>query len=314
MTPKGPLRQWDERFLPVAAASLRRWVGRAEVRREHVRELADRWDLAALDDRYAGRAPFVLLRRQPLVGLAVAAALLVAGVGVAVVREGEGSKGPSSSTELLPQGDAPRGTLLGPQVGDRSRDYVRDASKALVDAVRDTPDAQRVALVSLTDYKTPEQVRALLAGFTVRRAFLRARAAGKQATALPIDVRGDLLTALRAAYSETAKSRLAAQKSYQGYVDTLRPDSTQDRAFRDLYAAFARSSGIEAREYGHNCACVYSVLVTSTPTLLLSLNARPGVRAVEVAGPGIAFSQVQAQPLMPEVDGVVPRPSIGGIG
>jgi hypothetical protein len=314
MTLRDSLRELDDRHLPAAAGRLRTWIDRAQARRSQARDRLAGWNLAALDTRYAARAPFALLRRRPLLGLAVASAVLVAGVAVAVVREGDatGTQGRGMPTDALPGGDAPEGALLGPRAGDQTSDYVRGATDHLVDAVRTTPNGTRVALVSLMDYRTPEQVDALLSGFPVRRAFLRAKAAGKEAAVLPVDVHGNLVASLRTAYAQTARSRSAAQRSYQGYVDTLRPDSAQDRAFRDLYAAFARSSGIEAREYSHDCACVYSVLVTSTPTLLLSLRARPGVRAVEVAGAGLGVLQVQVQPLLPDVTGVVPRPSVGG--
>ena len=57
------------------------------------------------------------------------------------------------------------------------------------------------------------------------------------------------------------------------------------------------------------------VLVTSTPTLLLSLHARPGVRVVELAGKGLTVLQVQVQPLLPEIDGVVRiHGAAGGVG
>jgi hypothetical protein len=307
-------QQLDERYLPGAARWLRARVDAATATLERGRDALGRWDADALDARYAGRVPFALLRTQPVLALVVVGALLAAGVGTAVVQERrDGGPRPRASTELPGQGGLPRGAVLGPAVGDSTRDYVRKATDGLVDAVRDAPGATRVALVSLSSYRTPEQADALLSGFTVRRAFLRAKAAGKEAAALPVEVQGALLPALRRAYAETARSRVAAQKSYQGYVDTLRPDSTQDRAFRDLYAAFARSSGIEAREYGHDCACVYAALVTATPVLLLSLNARAGVRAVEIAGPGLTVLQVQVQPLLPEVEGVVPRPSFVGL-
>jgi hypothetical protein len=309
------LREVDDRYLPLAAAWLRARADSLAARRARLVALAAAWEPQALDARYGGRMPFAALRTNPVLGLVVASAVLAGGLATAVVEEGRdhGSDRSPSVTELLPQGDAPRGTVLGPQVGTSTRDYVRSSTDGLVDAVRTTPDGQRVALVSLSDYRTPEQTDALLKGFVVRRVFMRAKAAGKEATALPVDVRGDLLTELRKAYEQTSRTRAQAQRSYQGYVDTLRPDSTQDRAFRDLYAAFARSSGIEAREYGHDCACVYAVLVTSTPTLLLSLNARPGVRAVQVAGAGINVLQVQVQPLLPEVTGVVPKPRVGGL-
>jgi hypothetical protein len=148
----------------------------------------------------------------------------------------------------------------------------------------------------------------------VRRVFLRAEAAGKQAGALPVDVKGPLLAAIQKAYRDTARSRLQAQRSFQGYAEALRPKSSQDREFRDLYFAYARSSGIEAREFAHDCACVFAALVLATPAQLLTLNARAGIRVVQVAGAGVTVLQVQAQPLLPEVTGVVPRPSARGYG
>jgi hypothetical protein len=309
------LRDLDDRHLPGAAERLRAWLDRAATRRERARDLATLFEPASLDSRYGGLGPLRVLTARPAVGLVLSALVLTAGVGVAVVQEGSDGSGPSrgSATDFSPQGDLPHGALLGPSVGDGVRTYINDATQGLVDAVRDAPTSPRVALVGFSDYRTPEETAALLAGFTTTRAFLRAKAAGKEAAALPVDIRGDLLKALKTAYASTAKSRKEAQRSYQGYVDTLRPSSTQDRAFRNLYAAFAKASGIEAREYGNDCACVYAVLVTATPQVLLSLHARPGVRVVEIAAKGLTTLQVQVQPLLPEVDGVVPRPGVGGL-
>ena len=309
------LRQLDERYLPGAAAWLRARVDAGAAAVGRARAALDRWDADALDDRYAARWPFALARTQPALALVLVGAVLAAGIGAVVARERDDTPGSRThaGTELPGQGGVPQGAVLGPAVGASTRDYERKAAGGLVDAVRDAPGETRVALVSLESYRTPEQADALLSGFTVRRAFLRAKAAGKEAAALPVEVQGPLLPALRHAYAETARSRAAAQRSYQGYVDTLRPDSTQDRAFRDLYAAFARSSGIEARAYASDCACVYAALVTASPVLLLSLSARPGVRAVEVAGSGLSVLQVQVQPLLPEVDGIVPRPTFAGL-
>jgi len=314
---KARLQDLDARHLPRLAAWLRVRVDRYVVLRDRAAEAVEAWEPAALDTRYGGRLPFSLLRGNPTVALTVTGAVLAAGLATAAVKEGatpdETIPGTSAS-ELYPQGDAPEGTVLGPRIGMKVDDYVERSTRALVDAVHASPSGERVALVSMRDYSTPEEARAVLSGFDVRRVFLRAKAAGKQATSLPVDVRGPLLPALQKAYQDTARSRAQAQRSYRGYVETLRPKSTQDRAFRDLYAAFARSSGIEAREYSRDCACVFAALVTATPAQLLTLNARAGIRVVQVAGPGVTVLQVQAQPLLPEVTGVVPKPSVGGFG
>lgn len=308
------LRALDERWLPVAASWLRARLDAAASRRTRLREAAARWDPDALEARYGGSRPFRVLLAQPLLALVVVAAVLAAGIGVAVVEEARRDEALRGGAPVEPgSGGGRRGAVLGPQVGDRTSDYARRATDGLVDAVKASPSAPRVALVSLSSYRTPQQIDTLLSGFTVNRAYLRAKAAGKEAAVLPVEVRGPLLPSLRKAFADTARSRAAAQRSYQGYVDMLRPSSTQDRAFRDLYAAFARSSGIEAREYGRECACVYAVLVTAAPVQLLSLNARVGVRAVEVAARDLTVLQVQVQPLLPEVEGVVPRPSLAGL-
>jgi len=307
------LRALDERWLPAAASWLRARLDAAAARRTHLRAVAARWEPEALETRYGGRQPFRLLLAQPALALAVVGAVVVAGVAVAVVEEGRRDEALRAVPTSEPGSGVQRGAMLGPKVGDRTRDYARRATDGLVDAVKAAPGAPRVALVSLSSYRTPQQIDTLLSGFTVNRAYLRVKAAGKEAAALPVEVRGPLLPSLKKAFVDTARSRAAAQRSYQGYVDMLRPSSTQDRAFRDLYAAFARSSGIEAREYARECACVYAVLVTAAPASLLTLNARVGVRAVEVAAAGLTVLQVQVQPLLPEVEGVVPRPGFAGL-
>jgi hypothetical protein len=307
------LRSLDDRWLPTAAQRLRSAVDRSRGAHEQLVERAGRFDLQSLDDRWA-RGPLRGFRDRPQLALAVAAALLVAGVGTAAVREQAHEPKPQGAqqTDVGPSSDGNVGHTLGPAVGANTEQYVSDARQGLIAAVQKAPGSMHVALVSLTDYRTPEQAAALLNGFAASRAFLRARAGGRDATPLPVEIRGRLLPDLRKAYVETARSRRAAQQSYRSYAETLKGTSKQDQTFRDLYAAFARASGIEAREYAHDCACVYAVVVVASAAQLLTLSARPGVRAVEVAATGVAVGQVQFQPLLPEITGRVPRPSFGG--
>ena len=48
---------------------------------------------------------------------------------------------------------------------------------------------------------------------------------------------------------------------------------------------------------------------TATPTQLMTLRSRPGVRAVEVAGRGAGLTELDISTLLPEVTGVVPNPA-----
>lgn len=306
------LRDLDDRVLPGAASRLRRSAETLERSRGRAEEVVRGLRPQALDARFADAAIVARLRDRPVLAGLAALALLLSGLGAAAVLrpEGDGSVVPGQ-VAVTDSGGRARASLLGPGVGVRTDSYERAATQGLVTAVQADPMSPRVALVSLADYRTPAEVGALLAGFEVARVFLRARAAGKAAATLPVDVKGDLLLALERAYADTARNRAAAHRSYQGYVDILTGTSKQDEAFRALYAAFAKASRIEAREYGHDCACVFGLLVTASPAQLLTLRARPGVRVVQVAGAGLTAAFVQVQPLLPEVVGIVPRPGAG---
>jgi hypothetical protein len=310
------LHDLDARHLPRLASWLRARVERYGALRDRVTVAAEAWEPQALDTRYGGRLPFSVLRGNPTLALAVTGAVLAAGLATALVKEGgaEDETVPGvSASELFPQGDGPEGIVLGARIGENVVDYLKRATDGLLDAVRVSPGAQRVALVSIRDYRTPEQARVLLSGFTVKRVFLRSKDAGKYASTLPVELRGPLLPALKKAYADTARNRVQAQRSFESYARTLRPRTDNERRLRELYLAYGQSSGIEARDYGHSCACVFAALVTASPAQLLSLNARAGIRSVQVAGSGVTVLQVQAQPLLPEVEGIVPRPSFAGL-
>lgn len=305
------LRDLDDRLLPRTAARVRAWVDRLT----DARRAGEAWvagvDLRRLDERL-GRGPLGPVTRHPVVGLVVALAVAFAGVGVAVDRE-RGDRGPTVPVTPSAGVEGLQGATLGPAVGADVTGYVRTSTEGLVRAVHDTPRSSRVALLSLSSYLTPEGLQLVLRGFTAPRVFLRAPAAGANATTLPVEVRGDLLAALRKAYADTARSRASAATSYQGYVDTLTGSSPEDVRFRALYTAFAQAAKAEAKAYGAGCACVYAALVVATPAQLLTLRQRPGVRALEVAPAGRALAEVQVRPLLPEVTGTVPRPTVAGL-
>lgn len=304
------LRDLDERVVPAAAARLRGAVSAWEEARAGVVRRAASLRPEQLDRRFTDVVLVARLREQPLLGALAALALLVAGLGAAVAVDHEPAGLPAVPA-VVDVGERPAPGFLGPAAGERTDAYERTATQGLVRAVQRNPAEPRVALVSLADYRTPAEAVALLAGFDVERVFLRARGAGGRAATLPVDVRGDLTQSLTRAYADTARNREAAARSYQGYVDTLTGTSKEDKAFRELYASFARSSRIEAKAYGSGCACVLGMLVTASPAQLLTLRARPGVRAVEVAEAGLTASTVQVQPLLPEAVGVVPRAGAG---
>jgi hypothetical protein len=312
------LQQLDDKYLPLAAERVAAVADRLAVRRDRVRSSVHAvraTSLRDLDNRYATSGPLGLLREIPQIGFVLIAAIFLSGAGVAVSRENARNRAaqqqsvqPGPGLTAAPTGD----NLLGPRVGDRVAAYEAKAARGLIEAVTGSPDGTRLALVSFTGYRTPAQTTTLLSGYPVRRAFLRAKAAGKEAAQLPVDIKGDLLPQLRQAYSLTARSRLEAQKSFQGYVDSIVVTTKEEQDFKNQYAAFAKTTGLEARAYQRGCACVYAALVEATASQLQQLRARPGVRVIELASKDLRLSQVQVlPPLLPEARGVVTKQPAG---
>jgi len=300
------LADLDDRFVPRAAARLRGWVDAAERRRASAVRLRDELRPELLDERFTHMVLVHRLRQQPALAGLAALIMLVAGLGAATV-VGRNADEPTVVPVGVDVGERPGPGSLGPRPGQATDAYERASTQGLVTAVQRDPAGALVALVSLAEYRTPDEAVALMAGFDVDRVFLRAPGAGPEAPAFPVDVKGSLRASLDKAYSDTARNRAAASTQYQAYVDRLAGSSEENRKYRPVYEAAARTSRLESQEFGRGCACVLGALVTASPAQLLTLRARPGVRAVEVAEAGLTAALVQVQPLLPEVVGVVPR-------
>ena len=312
------LRDLDDALVPRLAERVARTADRLAVRRERLRAAGrpDAATLRDLDQRLTSRGPLALVREVPQLGFVVIAAVLLAGVATARSQEAERTRAQQREQSAVQTVDPATGeegedgvavTALGPEVGTTVTAYTTAAALNLRQAALKGGDEQRVALVTFGAYRTPLQVRELLQGYPVVRAYLHAAAAGKNAVQLPVEVKGDVLASLTEAYRTTVQQRTRAQREFQGYVDTITVTTKEEQVFKDYYVAYARASGIEAREYQSGCACVFSALVTGTPGQLLQLRSRSGVRAVEVAGPGLTAADLQVRPLLPGTTGVVPK-------
>ena len=303
-----PLRRLDEQLVPRLAARLAAIIEAARTRRARwsgrLRASgAGRTRLQRLDDRYASTGPLAVLRDVPQLGLLIATALLVAGGAAAVAQR---PPLPPVTSEPAPAAAPP--ATLGPAVGGAAPAYVVMAAQQLVALSRTAPDSQHLALVSLRAALTPVQAVTVLAGADVQRAYLRAGAAGAEASLAAVEV-GDLGPDLRRAYSRTALARAAAQRDYLSYVRTLSGTRDGERALIALYVALARSAGIEAAAYRGGCACVVAAVVRGSARALAELPALKGVRAVQAAPVDADLRTLQIAPLLPEVTGVVPRPT-----
>jgi hypothetical protein len=308
------------RAQPVASAAgpvPQQEVPQQQVPVQEVRERPlERLTLRELDARYTARGPLAVLRDIPQVGFIVIGLVFLAGTGTAVSRQASNNRAASQANEQDPSsvqatGD-PGTSSLGPQPGDAVSTYVQTAGQALVASAKGSGGSKpRVALVSLTAFSNQQQAVAALAGYDVLEVYLRSTAGGKEATELAVPVSGTLATSLVKSYADAARGRLEAQKSYQGYVDTLTVTTKEDQQFKDYYRMFATSAALEATAYAHNCACVYAAVVRASPKQLLKLTPAGGVRAVQVASQGLGLKQVQVFPLLPSVKGVVPEQQTG---
>ena len=311
------LRDLDQVWVPRMARRVGRLADRAARRRERAQELAQSLDadaLRRLDERMTRRGVLGVVREVPQLGIAVIALLLFVSCVVAGKMEADQQRqqNASSSGPVTPSEEVQpaAGTALGPDVGGTTGEYEADAATSLTNALKDAPDARHVALISLDRYLTPAQTVSLFSGYDVKRVFLRSRAAGKEAAQLPVEIKAELGPELAKAYQTTAKSRRDAQKAYQGYVDTIDVTTREEQLFKDQYIAFARSTGIEARDYASQCACVFAVVVEDGADALQVLTTRPGVRAVELADKGQTLGALQVRPLLPETRGVIKRQQV----
>jgi hypothetical protein len=307
------LADLDEKYVGQAAERIGRAVRGLTQGRQRAASSLDVTSLSTLDSRFATKGPLAMVRDVPQLGFVAIAGLLFA-ASVAVLDQTSAQNRESARRSTADQQVvAPTGggivlagrSSLGPDVGDKTNAYRNSAIVSLREASKTI--GARVALVSLTNYLTPAQAATTFTGVGVTRVYLRARAAGAEAVQLPVDIKGPLLGDLTKQYAALVPIRRAAEKSYQGYVDTLTVTTKEEASFKDLYAQFARSSAIEAQAYATGCACVFAVVVSATPDQLLALATEQGVRAVEVAGAKLSTADLEIRPLLPEIHGVVPK-------
>ena len=310
------LEDLDSRYVARAADRVGKAARRLAERRQRtaaVVQAVDVRSLRSLDSRFAAHGPLALVREVPQLGFVAIAALLFA-ASVAVVDQTSAqnrarARAAAADQVVVPGQDtdvqlAGRSSL-GPDVGDSTNKYQNAAVRSLREASKQK--GSRVALISLTRYLTPTEAASSFSAYDVTRVYLRARAAGKEAVQLPVDIKGPLLADLTKEYASLVPLRRAAEKSYQGYVDTLTVTTKEEASFKELYAQFARSSALEAHEYATGCACVFAVVVFATPDQLVALGGTPGVRTVDVAGQGLRTTDLEIRPLLPEIHGVVPK-------
>ncbi|MCW2605723.1 MAG: hypothetical protein JWO60_416 [Frankiales bacterium] len=307
------LRDLDDRVVPRAAARLRAAVesvrGRRRARgtpaRVEAAPPARPGALRRLDERYARRGPLGLVRDVPQVGLVVVAAVFLVGAGVALARNDDDGASRGTAAQVREES-----RVLGPAPGASVPDYVADAAAGAAKASQDRPEVLHVALVSLAEYRRPQDVRDLLTGLEVQRAYLKVPSSDPSEV-LSADVE-DLVGDLQQLYAATAERKAEDQEEFLKLARSIDPGNEEQRRFKEFYELSARLAGREATAYRTGCTCLFSVVVRGPAGTLAALPALPGVRAVELAPGGVALSELRVRPLGPEQTTTVsvgPEPS-----
>ncbi len=298
------LRDLDDRIVPRLAVRLRSVVEAARARRASMASGARRLvpappqalpagragRLQRLDDRYA-RGPLALVREVPAIGFVVIAAVFLAGSGVALARSGDDRRPDAGAGQQ-------QSRVLGPDPGASVPDYVALAAEGAAAASAARPEALRVALVSLSEYRRPQDVLDLLTGLEVQRAYLKVPSSDPSEV-LSADVE-DLVGDLEQLYAATATRKATDQAEFLALARTIDPANDEQRRFKEFYELSARLAGREATAYRTGCACLFSVVVRGPARVLAALPALQGVRAVEVAPQGVPLDELRIRPLGPE--------------
>lgn len=293
------LRDLDDRFVPRAAARLRAAVEAVRRRRTALGTAAraavvpTAGPLQRLDERFARRGPLAVVRDVPQVGLVVVAAVFLAGAGVALARSGDDGARPGTSQE---QPAASR--VLGPEPGASVPEYVADAASRAAAASQERPDALHVALVSLTDYRRPQDVQDLFVGLEVQRAYLKVPSSDPSEV-LSADVQ-DLVGDLRQLYASTAARKATDQEEFLKLARTIDAADAEQQRFKEFYELSASLAGKEATAYRTGCACLFALVVRGPARTLAALPALQGVRSVELAPRGVSLAELRVRPLGPE--------------
>ncbi|GIJ77757.1 hypothetical protein SAMN05443287_111147 [Micromonospora phaseoli] len=163
------------------------------------------------------------------------------------------------------------------------------------------------ALVSLTEYLTPQSLAAVVGDVGVAVVFGRVPLPERQTEIVRIPAQRvpEDVTAGMAKLAER-KEREAAE--YRSRATALGGGGPQERELRQLYTSGAQVADAEAAAYRAGCACLYAMVVRAAPAKLRGVAARPGVRVVDPAPEVRRLERTVFSPPLPEQRDVVRPP------
>lgn len=302
------LKALDDRVVPRMAAGLRRLID----------GLRPGQDQPSPDEDLGQRGGLLgLLRDVPQLAALLAALVFLGVAGLFLLaRSGDDRVAappptPGASPTARPSAavtDARLGLREGADIGS----YVTRTAARTAQLAAQDPQARTLALVSLTDYVTPQAAADLLTGVDGRRAYLRAPDAGELAEVFEVPTPSGLVSTLRGFSTTAAAAKQEDAREFQGLADSIEETSPEETAAKQAYVADAQRASAEAAAYAGDCACVFAVVVEGPASALVELAGNPLVRAVEPADRSARLEALEAFPLRPEHEGTVPAPPVEG--
>ncbi|BCJ61185.1 hypothetical protein [Micromonospora endophytica] len=199
-------------------------------------------------------------------------------------------------------------TRVGVIDGDSISRYERAAARDLAALEGDgTPGDGTYALVSLTEYLTPQSLAEVVGDVRVAAVVSRVPLPERQTEIVRIPAQRlpeDVLTGM----TDLAERREREAADYRSRAAALGGGGPQERELRQLYEIGARTAIQEATAYRAGCACVYAVVVRAPTTTLRGVAARPGVRVVDPAPEVRRLEGTVFTPPLPEQRDVVRPP------
>ena len=304
MTPRLSPRELDRRVVPVAAARLRSLLDAGARSRERLRAAArGRMDDAGaaghrVDERVLGHGPLQRLRAATQLALPVVAAVLLAGV-VAAVRLDD------SPPTAAPAPAGPRVVQLGVPQGTDVDAHLVVARRELEELSLRLPRTRLLAVVHFDRYLSAAEVMPLLEGADVQRVYLRASTAGPDAELLEA-LSENAPADLPALCTATAARKAQETAGLQAIVAKIPPDAADQQELRKTLEEQAVRLSAEAEAFGGECVTGFAALVQAPVDVLRQVEHRDGVRGVEAAPSGTSPADLDVEPLLPELTGVVP--------
>ncbi|MBL7490313.1 hypothetical protein I6A60_02550 [Frankia sp. AgB1.9] len=223
-------------------------------------------------------ARIAVLGLVAMIVLSTAAALLLPGVsGQPVVEPVTSGPPPGGGRAAAPPPAFTPSVTIGPFAGDSTAAYIGIADRELTQQAQAAPDAELLAVVDLSGFRSPQALHALLSDYRVTQVFFTVPGSGGVYQAAVRDPLADVLAAFDAQAAGAA-----------------------GRAATTADAATRRRDQSEATALRAHCDCAFAAVIRTPAVRLIELRANPAVRVIDAAPPGAVESTVRFIPLAPD--------------